>query len=189
MEYYIDMDEVVVNLSKEVIKNYNLDFKDDIDYKSNTKYWWGDCIRAPKSYFENMLIDPSYSVFKKSSPIEGMVELVDRLISRGVSVVFLTAPQYEGGCYEDKVSWLYSNFKWFNPDIHLIATSRKDLLSASNRVLIDDNPTNLNKWAEVKDGGVGISFGNYLWTQEYAGIQADNATDLWKTISICEGWS
>ena len=126
-------------------------------------------------------------VFSDGQAVEGMVELVNRLKDKGRKVYFLTAPQYEGGCYEDKVTWLQKQFDWFDTDEHLIATANKKLLAKENRLLIDDNPKNLSEWTSHK--GIAIGFGGYEWTQEYAGIQADNATDLWKTISICEGWN
>ena len=187
IDFFFDLDEVVYNLSEVVVNRYNIDFNDNIDYKENIGYWWKSCLKAPQSYFEYLLVDGNARVFLDGQAKEGMVELINRLRDKGRKVYFLTAPQYEGGCYEDKVTWLQKHFDWFDADEHLIATANKKLLAKENRLLIDDNPKNLSEWTSHK--GICIAFGGYVWTQEYAGIQADNATDLWKTISICEGWS
>ena len=171
---YFDMDEVVYNLSKIVVEQYNHEFNDNMNYKDNKSYWWADCKKAPKSFFEKLLYKDG--LFLHGSCIDGMKELIDKLYNSGHKVHFVTAPQYEGKCFEEKVQWLKNTFEWFDPSKHFIATESKYLLAKENRILIDDNSKYLDQWD--KAGGIAIGFGGFDWTLKYKGLQAKNSNEL-----------
>ena len=148
MVIYIDMDDVLDNLTEIVIDEMNEDFGTNYNWEDTESYWWLDTGR-PQSYFEEVLCREG--VFKNAPPIKGAIESVNELKKRGFNIVFLTCPHFENKhSTNEKVEWLKQYFDWFDPYQHLVCTNRKDLVGTQDDYLIDDNPKHLNRFRGIK---------------------------------------
>ena len=180
-QLYFDLDDTIVNLSKEVVRIYNEEHNTTYNWKDNDKYWWGD-ISPNQKYFENLL--RRKGVFYDAPPIEGMIDMLDRLHNLGFEIYFVTMPDYGNEtCYYEKLTWLQKYLPWFEPKM-LIATESKHLLAKPNRILIDDNSKYLKAFQQ--EGGISIGFGNHSWTKEYKGLRVENAQELECLIKLIE---
>ena len=175
-----DMDDCIVNLSKEVVKIYNEEHNTNYNYKDNDKYWWGDI--GCKNYFQNLL--RRKGVFYDAPPIEGMIDTLNNLHNLGFEIYFVTMPDYGNEtCYYEKLNWLQKYLPWFEPKM-LIATESKHLLAKPNRILIDDNSKYLKAFQQ--EGGISIGFGNHSWTRDFDGLRVENAQELECLIKLIE---
>ena len=178
---YFDLDDTIVNLSKEVVRIYNEEHNTNYNWKDNDKYWWGD-ISPNQRYFENLL--KRKGVFYGAPPIECMIDMLDRLHGLGFEIYFVTMPDYGNEtCYYEKLTWLQEYLPWFEPKM-LIATESKHLLAKPNRILIDDSSKNLINFQ--KEGGISIGFGNHSWTRDFDGLRVENAKELECLIKLIE---
>ena len=180
LEIYFDMDGVLANLDKKVIDIANKEFKMDYDYTKNNSYWWSDT-GIDKEFFEELLLKEG--LFYELDPVDGMIDLVNKLKSEGYDVYILTMPQLQD-CYDCKARWLKKHFSWINIDKHLIATGNKKLLAKPHRILIDDNARFLQPWSQ--EGGIAIGFGGKSWTLDFKGHQINSADEIYKLIKIID---
>lgn len=181
LEIFFDLDETIYGLSEIVIEHFNKDHNQNFNYKDNKCYWW-QSTKGKKEYFEKLLFKKG--IFLDGKPIDGMIELVNRLRLEGYKVYFLTMPQHTGDCYVEKCQWLKKHFEWINLDKDLITTGNKELLAKPHRILIDDNTRFLTPWH--KEGGIAIGFGNHTWTLEYKGHQTNSAQEIYDLIKIID---
>lgn len=162
LEIIMDMDDVLVNLSEYMVSKYNIDFNDKINWQDNKSYWWGDCKKAPQSYFEQLLLKKS--TFINPKPTQNSVEILNKLHEEGFTIIFCTYPQYDSDyCIQEKIQWLQTYFKWFDIDKHLVFTHNKGLLAKPNRVLLDDNLDHI--FSFINNGGIGCIF-NQGWNED-----------------------
>lgn len=178
LKLFIDLDNVVYNLDKHVIWVMNKELNMNYNYKDNTSWWWSDT-GVKKAYFENLLLQEG--MFFNGDAVDDAVEYIDRLYTLGFEIYFVSATQWNKHCVAEKVSWLKEHFEWFDPNKHLIATCQKSLLSAPNRVLIDDSIENLNSWRS----SLKICFGTSCNTK-YKGIRLNKWCDVYNSIIIME---
>ena len=178
-----DLDDTIVNLSKEVVRIYNEEHNKNYDWKDNDKYWWGDVGgEGNRKYFENLL--RRKGVFYDAPPMEDMIDILNNLHNQGFEIYFVTMPDYGNEtCYYEKLKWLQKYLPWFEPKM-LIATESKHLLAKPNRILVDDNSSNLRNFQQ--EGGISIGFGNHSWTKEFNGLRVDNAKELECLIKLLE---
>lgn len=161
LEIICDMDDVLVNLSEFVVNQYNKDFNDNMNWQDNKSYWWGDCKKAPKSYFEQLLLKKG--TFINPKPTENAIKTLNKLHEEGFKIIFCTYPQYDSDyCIKEKIQWLQQYFKWFDIDKHLVFTYNKKLLAKSNRILLDDNLDHI--FSFINNGGTGCIF-NQGWNE------------------------
>lgn len=73
----LDMDEVVVDFSQYIIEQYNKDFKDNMAVEDNKSYWWADCPKASKPYFENLLLKKG--TFLKPKATKDAIKIINKL--------------------------------------------------------------------------------------------------------------
>lgn len=187
MRIFIDLDNTIVNLDKEVIHIANVENGTDYDYTNNNSWWWNDYTKSTghgsRIYFENILLRKG--VFLNSLPIEDAVFYINKLKKDGHEIVFLTSPQwFSNYCMVEKVEWLIDKFwTWFNPDKHLVMTTRKDLLTkkGENDILIDDSISNLDKW-----NGIKICKGTSC-NKDYKGLRCETWQDIYELILTIEG--
>ncbi|KGM93303.1 hypothetical protein IRP63_14420 (plasmid) [Clostridium botulinum] len=159
LEIICDMDDVLVNLSEFVVNQYNKDFDDNMNWQDNKSYWWGDCKKAYKSYFEQRLIKKG--TFINPRPTENSIKTLNKLHEEGFKIIFCTYPQYDSDyCIKEKIQWLQQYFKWFSIDENLVFTHNKGLLAKSNRILLDDNLDHI--FSFISNGGIGCIF-NQSW--------------------------
>lgn len=186
MKIFIDMDNVVVNLDETVINIANEENNTNYNYKDNREWWWDDYItttnKGSRRYFENMLLRKG--VFLNAKPVEDAVYYINKLNKLGHEIIFLTSPQWVSNfCVFEKVNWLKLHFwTWFDPDKHLVMTTRKELLCRKNEnnILIDDSTKNLDKW-----GGIKICKGTSC-NRNYQGLRAENWEEIYKLIQRIE---
>lgn len=178
LKLFIDLDNVVYNLDKHVIWTMNKELNMNYNYKNNSSWWWLDT-GVNKAYFENLLLQKG--MFYNGDPVDESIKYINRLHEVGFEIYFISATQWNEYCINEKVNWLIEHFEWFDPDKHLIATCQKGLLSAPNRVLIDDSIENLNSWNK----GIKICFGTNC-NIDYKGIRLNKWCDVYNAIIIME---
>lgn len=175
---FIDMDNTIYNLDKEVIDVMNEELGMNYSYKDNKDWWWQGT-GVEKTYFENLLF--KHGIFLNGEPIEDAVEFINALHYQGYDIIFTTAPQWSGNCIIEKISWLRNTFSWFNPDKNLLLTTRKELLGTSpHHVLIDDSIENLSRW-----NGYKICFATGC-NERFEGIRLTKWCEIYNTIKILE---
>lgn len=174
----LDMDETMVNLNKEVIRQYNIDFNDNFDYRKNTKYWWQDT-KGDIPYFTNVL--NRKGVFLNAEPIKGAIETVTKLHEEGFELFVVTYPQYNEHCFLEKIEWI-KKYLPFLTEEQMIFTSKKYLLANEDTILIDDNSKFLKEFN--KHNGISIGF-KQPWTK-YDGLIANNWNEVYKLVHQLE---
>jgi 5'(3')-deoxyribonucleotidase len=150
------MDEVLYPLSETIIDLYNIDWKDNFDWKTNTKFNWQDT-SAPESYFENLLLEKD--IFFMGKPTNDTILYLNKLHEEGYIIKIITFPNWEGYCAADKIRWLKKYFSWIDINKDVIMTGDKGICARSNRILIDDNSENINNWKNA--GGIALQFKNF----------------------------
>jgi len=176
------MDEVLNYFSKSVVDRYNNNFRDDMDWRDNKSYWWKDCDKAEKSYFENLLLQPT--IFYYSEPQVEAIYYMNKLIDEGYEVYIATQPQWHSQyCMNEKIAWIKKYIPKFNIDKYLYFCSDKSMLSAPGRILIDDNKKHLDEW--TKKGGIAIAY-DMPWNEDYKGIRVIDHRQVYETIKEIE---
>lgn len=177
-EVWLDMDETIVNLSKAVVERYNRDFNDNFDYRMNTEYYWGDCSKAPKLYFENLLQQPL--IFYEAEPMIDSIKYINELISEGFEVNIVTLPQFNSQySMNEKISFLKKWVPKINISKQVYFCGDKSKLAAPGRILIDDNINHLKAWRN--NGGLAIAYDQY-WNRDWHGERVHNHKELYDLI-------
>ena len=149
---FLDMDDVIVNLSQYVIEESNKYFEMDFDYRDNKTYYWGDT-GISKLHFQALLNEKG--TFLNPKPIDGAIEVIEKLFKEGYEIYILTTPQsFSKYCYLEKLKWIrkYLPFISFK---NVIFTHNKGLLANENAILYDDSDYNLREFD--KKGGIAIA--------------------------------
>lgn len=178
IELYIDMDEVLVNLSKQVISIHNKDFNEHYNYKDNKCYWWSSTGK-PQSYFEKVL--DTYGTHLNAPPKKKAIKYIEKLFKEGYKIYILTSPRLNKTCCYEKIEWIKTYLPFLDINKCLIFTSQKHLLAQKNRLLLDDNPNNLDMWHN--EGGISLCFGSYGWNQNFIGNRILNWEEAYKIIN------
>lgn len=181
-EIYLDMDEVLVNLSEYVVSCYNKDFNDNMKWEDNNSYWWKDCKKAKTIYFEQLLL--KRGTFYLPNPIDNAIEIVTKLHNEGFDIHILTMPQWNEYCVQEKVLWVqkYLPFIDINKNMHF--TGNKGIIARANRILLDDNSTHLESWK--KNNGIGIAFRDFGWSKDWTGHRVNNFDEFYKLVHKLE---
>lgn len=178
LEIYYDMDEVLYDLSKYVVNKYNKCFHDSMNPKNNKSYFWGDCKKAPKKYFENLLLRSG--TFYCGSPVRDSIETVVKLHKEGFKIKIVTLPQYYSyTCIKEKVMWIENYLPFLNIERDLIFGGDKSLLAKTKRILLDDNMDNLKKWKN--ESGIAIAF-SQPWNDKWNGLRVNNHKEFYTLI-------
>lgn len=146
LKVFIDVDGVIFDINKKVIKKANNVFKTNYNYKKNKSWWWDDYIQntncGSREYFETLLSSDHF--FRSGDSIKGSIENINKLYSEGFNLYFISSPHWESKTFmSDRIAYLKSCFDWFKAEKHLILTSDKSICDNYNIVLIDDYPHNL----------------------------------------------
>ncbi|EPY2277876.1 5' nucleotidase, NT5C type, partial [Clostridium sporogenes] len=146
--------------------------------KKNKLYFWGDCKKAPKKYFENLLLRSE--TFYCGSPVRDSIETVVKLHKEGFKIKIVTLPQYYSDtCIKEKVMWIEKHLSFLNIERDLIFTGEKSILAGENRVLLDDNINNLIEWKN--QGGVAVAY-TQPWNDKWKGLRVNNHKEFYKLI-------
>lgn len=171
---FYDLDEVLNWFSKGVIDIYNKESDDDYDWKDNKSWWWDDAPYGFRNYFEDMLERPG--IFYNMEPqLEG-IKFMEKLIAEGYDIRIVTAPKWNRNCMVEKLMWIYNHLPFIDPDKQLIYTVDKSLLAGPNRILFDDNSTNLTDWA--KAGGIPIAL-ERKFNEEFEGLKVSTHEEFY----------
>lgn len=182
-ELFFDQDEVLVNLSKQVINHYNKDFNDDFDYKLNKSYWWLDCPKSNKSYFQKLLLQQG--VFLDAPPVEDTIEILNKLYNEDFNIHIITLPQWNSlYCVKEKVDWVQKYLPFINIETNFHMTGYKGIMAKSNRILLDDNINHLNSWKE--NGGISIAFKDFNWNSEWKNYRVQSHEEFYDLIHKLE---
>lgn len=176
LELFIDMDEVLCDLSEDIRLRVNKDFNKDYPKGFNKNYWWAD-YGIDRRYFENSLNEKD--LFLNLKPVDGAIETLNKLHEEGYSIHILTCPQINYYCFYEKALWVKKHLPFIDIETNFNTTGNKGLFSKENRVLIDDNPVYLQQWLD--NGGIPIVF-NQGWNQDFEGDRAFNWDDVYEII-------
>lgn len=161
IELYYDMDEVINYFSKSIIEQYNRDFNDDLDWRSNTSWGWGDAQKAKLEYFRDLL--HKKGTFLNIEPNEDAIKYMLKLHKEDFSINIITAPEFSQYCAWEKIQWIERYLPWFDIENNLHLTKSKYKMAKKNRILLDDNSINLILWQ--RHGGLAIAY-DFPWNQE-----------------------
>lgn len=179
---FIDMDEILMNLSKKVTEIVNEEHNKSFKPEDNKSYWWQDFGNIPQSYFEDLL--ERKGVFYYGEPIPGAIESLEKLRELGFEIHIITKPVHSKTCYYEKVQWMKKYLPWINLDKNFHTTGNKGLMSKEDRILVDDNSINLNEFRV--NNGVGITL-DYGWNQDWQGHRCYNWGEIFDLILEMEG--
>jgi len=146
MQYFLDLDGVIVDFVGGIIKYYKLKCTEfDICAWDSLYDWYPGTVAEfwagiPESFWENLAFTP-----------EGPA-IIDLLAREGIKATILTAPPWTGATGKQK--WIRKNLpEYFDHGRYLIGPS-KTCVARPGAVLIDDAEHNIDDW--VKAGGLGI---------------------------------
>ena len=146
MQYFLDLDGVIVDFVGGIIKWHKLKctVNDVTEWNALYKYWPGTIAEfweeLPESFWENLNFTP-----------EGPA-IIDLLAEEGIKATILTSPPWAGAT--GKQRWIQKNLpEYFDHDRYLIGPS-KTCVARPGAVLIDDAEHNIDSW--VAAGGQGI---------------------------------
>lgn len=127
----------------------------------------------PRQFWGAQEDDPDFWLNLK--PYVGAVALVQELQALGFDVYYSTSPSMHPNCASHKLRWLDQHIGKGESRRAMIGPC-KELLAGLGRVLVDDHPTNCEKWERA--GGTSILFpqpwnglsmlgaGQYRWLVE-----------------------
>ena len=183
---FLDMDETVVALSEYVVKQYNNLHNDNMKWTDNHSYWWGDCKKANKDFFETLL--QTRGTFLNPKPMKNAITILNKLHDEGYDIHIITLPQWKSYfSTKEKVEWIEKYLPFINIDTNFHCTNNKGLLAKKNRILIDDNPRYLKNWED--HGGISICFNYnfcYDWSKSWIGEVAPNWECVYERIKEIE---
>lgn len=180
-EIWLDMDEVLVNLSEHIIDIYNREFNDNFDYRKNTDWWWGSVKKADRQYFIDLL--HREGVFFNSKPMDGSIDFVNKLLNEKYKVYIITYPQFTSQyCCQEKINWIRKYLPKFDIS-NLIMCQDKSLLAKPNRILLDDAMQNLEEWHE--NNGISVCF-DHIWNSDWNGLKVCDFKEFYSLIREIE---
>lgn len=153
MIVFVDMDGVMANFVKAVCSLYK------VDYNSVLKDWipgeWNISKNMPhaKSDFD-IFTDIGFKgvhFWRDIQPYNYTGALWGMVSARFNDAFALTHPTKTVSCFAGKSMWMLYHVDRLDK---LILTTRKELLAAPGRLLIDDNDNNCNAWRD--HGGISI---------------------------------
>lgn len=176
LKLFVDMDEVLCDLSDAIRKSVNRDFGENFQKGYNKSYWWQD-YGIQQGYFEYLL--NKEGLFYNLEPIEGAIEVLTKLHKEGYDIHILTCPQRNRDCFYEKVMWIKKYLPFIDIEKNFHTTGNKGLFAAEDRLLIDDNTEYLNQWCE-NDGCI-IVF-NQSWNKDFEGDRAYNWNEVYDIV-------
>lgn len=169
LEFYLDMDSVLVNLEKSVVKLLELDYDEFMKARKPNSWEMADSLGIDEAELwdkdKGIVCKQPASFYREMEAYPWSRELYDRCKELG-EVNFLTTPIKSANCAAGKWLWILDfagidgvNKLWLGKD--------KFKMAAPHRILIDDKPKNVDQFNE--HGGIGILFpcrGNSLYAFE-----------------------
>lgn len=169
LEFYLDLDGVLVNLEKAVIGLLKMDYDEYVKAKKPGVWEMADSIGMDEAGLWDMergiVCKQPAEFYRTMEPYSWSRELYDRCQAMG-EVNFLTTPIKSAGCMAGKWGWIL-DFAGVDGVNKLWTGKDKEKMAAPNRILVDDKPKNVDKFNAA--GGIGILFpcrGNRLHTME-----------------------
>lgn len=160
----IDIDGVIYDFVNHVLPYFNKPSVKESDIKN---YDMITTLNLSKKEFWYVL-DKEDGIFKDGKIYSWANKLIDLCKTYSKNIAFCSNPGNNPKHWKEKKEFQVANF----PDIPLILTQKKNLLSATNIVLIDDFKKNINAFNEGK--GIGILFPQY-WN-DLSNFRKDNAS-------------
>lgn len=136
---YLDLDGVIVDFDSGARKLHNL----DIPYEELTWDWPSEKTSLSPEEFWGKFGYDFWLGLNWTAEGKGIIELVSSLFGDNIAIV--TSPPRTPGAVEGKLDWVRANLgsKWAR---RTFVGARKELLAASNKLLIDDRQENLDKF-------------------------------------------
>lgn len=136
------------------------------------------CPKWNKETINSLFSSPFF--FNVLQPIEGMIELMEELHSRGHKIIICTCHESEGIPLKDK--WIQKNIPFVDEVIYIRLKDKLGKANVTGDIIIDDSLDALNS-SKVK---YKICFGNYAYNQDWDGLKADNSEILGDRINLIE---
>ena len=150
---FVDLDGIIVDFVGGVLKSHNVDpsFKE----RGQGNYNLASLLGMTESEFWLQLDvnEKFWEDLEKTEEADDLIEFIEDLVEPS-SIYFLSSPAVSSFCYSGKAKWIYKHFNRYIH--HLILMQQKHFIAAPNRILIDDNDANCNKWRSNR--GVGLLF-------------------------------
>lgn len=144
-----------------------------------------DCTRweyplGQSKYLQVLWDEPD--VFERLPEEPGMIPLLHRLHDEGYDIVVCSASHPATVVYKER--WVLERLPFLRPT-DIIYAHRKELLAATDHILIDDGPHNVVGF--MKRGGMAILY-DRPWNREVQALRAFNAGDVEDLIRELTVW-
>lgn len=140
----LDMDDVVTNCIKGVVKNLNTKLGTKFKVNDVTDWHFSKCLKVPENVVNEVFRTPGF--FEKLKPMPGAIDAINQLIeSAKYDVYIITATSDDDGLeLVEKIKW----FKKYIPNFNIKRIiSCKDKYIIRGDVLVDDREYNLDTCA------------------------------------------
>jgi len=170
---YIDIDEVIAKFLDKLCSEYNYKYNKNIKI-SDIKTWSLNTYMDGDKAFE-IINSPGF--FGSLEPIEGAIEIIEKLVNDDKYEVFIiSSPSNEFSVYE-KYKWIQKNLPYFDIRNLILVGNKGELLSrinGENSILFDDCPEYLNKF-----NGVSVVMDREYNRELIVGVDCDYRVSEW----------
>lgn len=137
-----DMDDIIVDLLSNWLKQYNKDFRDNISVE---EIWDFDLWKCVKPSCGKKIYDyiQKRRFFFDLPAHKGAIETVKKLHDDGHDITIVSSPAEAAVSYQDKVAWLKLRMPFLKVD-DIILGRKKYLIKGD--ILIDDSPKNITAY-------------------------------------------
>lgn len=182
LELYLDLDNCLYPFAENAVRHYNIDFHDNVSPNDIKDYWFKECKKAPKQYFD--LLFHKKDFFNELPPSGINVDYFNLFLDEGYSLKIITCPIYTSAhCMLEKVEWIHTYFPRFNINKDLYFGGSKGVFAKPNRILWDDDLIHLYNFHN--NGGLSVC-NKHGWSEEWNGLEAKNMKDLYELVKRIE---
>ncbi|MFA6711217.1 MAG: hypothetical protein WCS33_00725 [Candidatus Caldatribacteriota bacterium] len=134
-----DMDEVIVQFLKKLLKEYNLKFNKNLTEKDFTEWQFGQDIA-------NIFLQEGF--FDDLEPYPNAIEIVSKLKKDKFGILIATDAAGQASIAKSKFNWLRKHMPFIDCQKEVIITGSKQLINAN--VIVDDSPFFLENFQGIK---------------------------------------
>jgi len=147
LSFYIDMDEVTVDMLSYLCQEYNYKYNKNLKVSDIKTYSLKDYIGN-----EGFEIINSPGFFANLKPIDGAIETMGKLVNDNRYEVFIISSPMNSHCAYEKYQWVQKYLPFLNIRNLVLVGNKGELLSrinSKNSVLYDDCPEYIDKFGGI----------------------------------------
>jgi len=168
-EIFYDMDNTLLEMSKYLVGSYSGKIK---SYGAINDMTEEDIVRKLHEK----------GLFAQFTPIQGAVNTLKRLTKTDYKIGIISQPMINEHCISEKNYTLEKYFPFI--DLRNVTyTFNKYLLSANNRILIDDHIHHLENWEKM--GGIAICF-TRGYNKKWKGLRITKHSEIFEILEHLE---